>query len=534
GLLVDNAIPDSDRTLLLEMGMGLMMTAVGKAVFTICQGVLLQRVEARADASTQAGVWDRVLNLGAPFFRRYEIGDLCSRVMAISAIRQSLSGQVLGSALSSLFALLNLALMLTYNVQLTLVAVAITLLSVGATAALSVVRIRRAQPLRELEGTLQGTVIQLINGVAKLRTAGAEGRAFAHWGGYFQRRTELRRRLQDLDNVMSLINQALPLVSSIAIFFVAATSLGLEVEGNPGGLSTGVFLAFNAAAGTFMGGIAQLAGVLVSQLNLSISWQRALPILQEPPEVSAEQLDPGRLTGRIAFEHVTFRYEPDSRPILDDVSLTIEPGEHVALVGPSGCGKSTIFRLLLGFETPEAGIVAYDHQDLRTLDPRAVRRQLGVVLQSGRLASGSVFDNVTAGALLSQEEVWEAIRGAGMEADIRRMPMGLHTVVSEGGSNLSGGQRQRLLIARALAQRPRIVFFDEATSALDNETQAIVSATLDRLRATRVVIAHRLSTIRQADKIVVMEAGRVVQMGTFDQLAREEGLFARLVERQSV
>lgn len=534
GMLVDNAIPDSDRLLVLEMGLGLMATAVGKAVFTVCQGVLLQRVEARADASTQAGVWDRVLNLGAPFFRRYEIGDLVSRVMAISAIRQSLSGQVLGSALSAVFALLNLGLMLQYSPPLAAVAVGITALSVSITAALSVVRIRRAQPLRDLEGTLQGTVIQLINGVAKLRTAGAEGRAFAHWATYFQRRTGLRKQLQDLDNLMTLINQALPLLSSMAIFYVAATSLGLEVEGNPGGLSTGIFLAFNAAAGTFMGGISQLAGVLVSQLNLSINWQRALPVLEEPPEVGAEQIDPGRLSGRIALERVTFRYEPESRAILDDVSLTIEPGEHVALVGPSGCGKSTIFRLLLGFETPESGIVAFDQQDLRTLDPRAVRRQLGVVLQSGRLASGSVYDNVAAGALLSQEEIWEAIRGAGMEEDIRRMPMGLHTVVSEGGSNLSGGQRQRLLIARALAQRPRIVLFDEATSALDNETQAIVSATLDRLRATRVVIAHRLSTIRQADKIVVMDAGRVLQVGSFDQLAREEGLFARLVERQSV
>jgi NHLM bacteriocin system ABC transporter ATP-binding protein len=534
GMLIDTAIPDSDRTLVLEMGAGLVMATLAQAVFTVCQGVMLQRVEARADATGQAGVWDRVLNLGAPFFRKYEIGDLCGRIMAISAIRQSLSGQVLGSALSGVFALLNLGLMFSYSPQLTGVAVALTFLTVAVTGGLTVLRMRTAQPLRELEGNIQGTVIQLLNGVAKLRTAGAEARAFAHWGAIFHQRVAIRRKLQDIDNVMDVVNELLPVISNMAIFWVAAAAFGLEVQGKAGGLPTGLFLAFNAANATFLGGVSQLAGVLVAQLDLSIMWQRALPVLTEKPETSDDQLDPGRLSGRIALEHVTFRYEENGRTILDDVTLHVEPGQHVAFVGPSGCGKSTIFRLLLGFEVPESGIVSFDRQDLQTLDARAVRRQMGVVLQAGRLAAGSIFDNITSGALMTPEEVWEAIRGAGMEDDIKGMPMGLHTIVSEGGSNLSGGQRQRLLIARALALKPRIVLFDEATSALDNHTQAIVSATLDRMRATRIVIAHRLSTIRQADKIVVLDAGKVIQVGSFDELANQEGLFARLVARQSI
>jgi ABC-type bacteriocin/lantibiotic exporter with double-glycine peptidase domain len=238
------------------------------------------------------------------------------------------------------------------------------------------------------------------------------------------------------------------------------------------------------------------------------------------------------LTGRLALEHVTFRYREDGPLILDDVSVYAEPGEFIALVGPSGSGKSTVFRLLLGFETPLSGTVYYDGQDLAGLDIQAVRRQLGVVLQNGRISSAPIFDSITAGALVSLDEAWEAARMAGFAEDIEQMPMGMHTVISEGGSNLSGGQRQRLLIARSLVLKPKIILMDEATSALDNRTQSIVTESLDRLNATRVVIAHRLSTIRNADRIYVIEAGRVVQVGTFEELVNQEGLFARLVARQ--
>lgn len=242
--------------------------------------------------------------------------------------------------------------------------------------------------------------------------------------------------------------------------------------------------------------------------------------------------DPGKLIGKITVDHVTFCYRHDGLVTLDDVSISAEPGEFIALVGASGSGKSTLLRLLLGFETPQAGSVYYDGQDLSGLDVNAVRRQLGVVLQNGQLNSASIFENIAGSAQMTLDEAWEAARMSGFADDITAMPMQMHTVVSEGGSNLSGGQRQRLLIARALALKPRVLFFDEATSALDNKTQAIVSESLDKLQVTRIAIAHRLSTIRNAHRIYVLQAGRVVQQGTFQELAAVEGLFAQLMARQ--
>ncbi|HEY9805050.1 MAG TPA: ATP-binding cassette domain-containing protein, partial [Candidatus Obscuribacterales bacterium] len=208
------------------------------------------------------------------------------------------------------------------------------------------------------------------------------------------------------------------------------------------------------------------------------------------------------------------------------------PGEFIAIVGPSGSGKSTLFRLLLGFESPQIGQVFYDRQNLLSLDIHAVRRQIGVLLQNSRTNTASIFENIAGNALITMDEAWEAARHAGFADEITAMPMGMHTVVSEGGSNLSGGQRQRLLIARALALKPRILLFDEATSSLDNQTQAIVSESLKKLQITRIVIAHRLSTIQDADRIYVLEAGRVVQQGSFQQLMSQEGLFFRLMQRQ--
>ncbi len=239
------------------------------------------------------------------------------------------------------------------------------------------------------------------------------------------------------------------------------------------------------------------------------------------------------MLGRVALDHVTFRYHDDGLPIiLNDVSFYADPGEFVAIVGPSGSGKSTILRLLLGFETPELGAVYYDNFDLAQLNLEAVRRQLGVVLQNGRIGTGSIFENITAGALVSHEQALEAAQMAGFADDIALLPMGMHTVISEGGSNLSGGQRQRLLIARALVNKPKIILMDEATSSLDNRTQAIVTESLDQLNATRIVIAHRLSTIANADRIYVLEAGRVVQVGSFVELVKQQGLFAQQVARQ--
>jgi ABC-type bacteriocin/lantibiotic exporter with double-glycine peptidase domain len=261
-------------------------------------------------------------------------------------------------------------------------------------------------------------------------------------------------------------------------------------------------------------------------------YERATPIFEALPEVSNTNRQPGDLSGAIEMNHVSFRYHPDSPLVLRDISFALKPGQFVAIVGPSGSGKSSLLRLLLGFERPEAGVIYYDGQDLADLDIQAARRQIGVVLQSARLGSGTIFDNIVGSGPFTLDDAWDAARSAGLEQDIREMPMGMHTVVSEGGGNISGGQRQRLLIARAMVKKPRIFLFDEATSALDNRTQAMVSHSLDAFSATRVVIAHRLSTIVHADRVLVVEKGIVVQSGSYEELSEREGLFRELAKRQ--
>ncbi|HEU4454372.1 MAG TPA: ATP-binding cassette domain-containing protein, partial [Longimicrobium sp.] len=297
-------------------------------------------------------------------------------------------------------------------------------------------------------------------------------------------------------------------------------------------LRTGDFMAFMSSFTTCLMGMLAAAAALMGALTVVPMYEQARPILETLPEVDTAKADPGVLTGAIDIERVTFRYTEDGPPILRDLTMRIKPGEFVAFVGPSGSGKSTLLRLLLGFEKPESGGVYYDGRELAGLDAQAVRRQIGVVLQNGRLMSGDLFTNIAGSSPATMEDAWEAARMAGFDEDIKAMPMGMHTVINEGASTLSGGQRQRLMIARAIVQRPRILFFDEATSALDNRTQAIVTESLDRLNATRIVIAHRLSTILHADRIFVIKAGRIVQTGTYAELIEQEGLFAELAKRQ--
>jgi len=531
-VLIDRAIPDADREILFQIGLALLAAAFGQTLFQLAQGFALLRFQTGSGHATQAAMWDRLLNLKPSFFRQFAVGDLQFRVTAISTIREKLSGTTINTVLTGFLAFLNLGLMYVYSPKLALVAAVVALIVIVVTTYSGYLTVLQMRALQPLIGDLFGTTVQLINGVTKLRVAGAEGRAFAYWGEKFGRQQRLQRRTQQIEDSIKVFNGALPMLASAVIFWFV--SLDIQSASDQTALTAGTFLAFNAAYGFFISGATTLSNTLIDLLEVSTLFERARPILEGMPEVDDNKTDPGRLEGKLSLEHVTFRYQEDSAAILENVTIHAEPGEFIALVGPSGCGKSTLLRLLLGFETPEAGTVYYDDQDLARLDIYAVRRQLGIVLQNSRISAGSMFENIAGTGFITLDEAWDAARAAGLADDITDMPMGMHTYLSEGGSTLSGGQRQRLLIARALALKPKIMLFDEATSALDNRTQAIVSESLDKMRATRVVIAHRLSTIQNADRIYVLEGGQIIQQGSFDELAAQEGLFAQLIARQTL
>ncbi|WP_375466764.1 NHLP family bacteriocin export ABC transporter peptidase/permease/ATPase subunit [uncultured Nostoc sp.] len=531
-ILIDKAIPDGNRALLGQVAFGLLATNAGAILFQLIQGLATIRLETFATSSTQAAVWDRLLNLKLSFFRSFSVGDLNYRVTAINQIHQRLGNTILKSTLSSLFSLLNLGLLFYYNFSLALLAGAVALINTAVTIIFGVAIVRKARSELTYEGKIFGVVIQLINGVAKLRVAKAETRAFAYWGQQYTQQLKLMLSTQGIEDSLAGINKVLPALTTAALFWSAAGLIAQSQALGESRLSIGTFLAINVAFGTFINGVTSLSSTVVEVLQILPLWELAKPILIAEPEINFNQADPGKLSGSLTLERVSFGYANDLPLVLDNISIHAQAGEFIAIVGPSGSGKSTLLKLLLGFESPKLGKVYYDGQDLASVDIHAVRRQLGVVLQNSRLMSASIFNNITSGAGLTIDQAWEAAQMAGLADDIAAMPMGMHTVVSEGGTNLSGGQRQRLLIARALALKPKILLFDEATSALDNTTQAIVSQSLDKLQVTRIVIAHRLSTICNAHRIYVLQAGRVIQQGTFQELATMEGLFAQLMVRQ--
>ncbi|MBW4660006.1 MAG: NHLP bacteriocin export ABC transporter permease/ATPase subunit [Drouetiella hepatica Uher 2000/2452] len=532
GILIDTALPTGNRNLLIQIGLGLLFFALGSVSLELVQGLATMRLEAVSEASMQGAVWDRLLKLKPTFFREYTIGDLESRVSGIGQIRRKLTGTTFRTILTGFFALLNFGLMLIYSPSLALVAGVVAVVAIAFTATSGALLLQQTRPLLELRGEIYGLLVKLIEAVPKLRSAGAEERAFATWGQKYTRQLQLELSTQKIQDGVAIFNTVMPGLTATLLFWATVIVIGQAQSAGETGLSTGRFLAFSAAFGIFISGATSLSNAITSVLEVVTLWKRSQPILAAEPEVDPDKADPGRLTGRVRVDRVTFRYRDDGPLTLDQISFHAEPGEFIALVGPSGSGKSTLLRLLLGFDTPSDGSIYYDGQDLSGLDITAVRRQLGVVLQNSRINSGSIFANISASALLAVSEAWEAAERAGFADDVRAMPMGMYTFVSEGGSNISGGQRQRLMIARALALKPQILLFDEATSALDNRTQAIVTESLDALGVTRIVIAHRLSTIRHADRIYVIEAGRVVQQGSFDELAQQEGLFAQLIARQ--
>lgn len=387
--------------------------------------------------------------------------------------------------------------------------------------------------MMEATGETAGQVLQIFNGLSKFRMQGAEAQAFYLWSRKFGEQWKWNRDFRWKSNWLELVNTLQPVLLTMLLFWLTMHWLESGTAGTKTVFITlPQFMAFHAALTGFNVTVTGLISQSAILLDIVPQMERLRPILETKPEVTEDKAEVGELIGRIELSNVSFRYSSDLPPVLRNVSMNVRPGQFVAIVGSSGSGKSTLLRLLLGFEKPETGSIYYDGQDLAEVNVASVRAQMGVVLQNGQLMAGDILSNIIGSLPLTIDDAWQAAEMVGLAEDIRAMPMGMHTMISEGASNISGGQRQRILIARAIVHRPRIIMFDEATSALDNKTQRMVTESLDRLNATRIVVAHRLSTVINADVIYVLDKGEIVESGTYAELMAKNGLFAALAHRQ--
>ena len=528
GLLIDTLIPQADVLSIWMLLSAMMVVTVATSMLNVVQSIALLRFESGADNALQSAVMDRVLKLPMPFFRDYTNGDLAMRINSINAIRRAMSGSTIHTLLGGIFSFFNFLLLFAYSPKLAGVATMLVMVAIVMALTLGYLKLRYERHLASASGKLSSLVFQYLNNITKIRITAAESRAFANWARRYAQVRGLAFKSQHLSNIEHTFFTGYEQLMTAAIF--AGFGFLLSKEESIG-MSAGHYIAFSAAFGAFFAGLTGLVSTGLNLLRLVPVYERAKPLLQTEPEPSNNLPNPGTLQGEIEVTNVSFAY-PQSPAILEDVSFTIRTGEFVALVGPSGSGKSTLLRLLLGFEKPTSGTISYDGQNMNAIDIGALRRQLGVVLQSGKLMTGDIFSNIVGSSNLTKDDAWEAARMVGLDEDIEQMPMGMHTVISEGASTFSGGQRQRMMIARAIVHRPRILYFDEATSALDNRTQAIVTQSLDRMKSTRIVIAHRLSTIVNANRILVLQAGRIVQDGTYADLLEQPGLFQDLAKRK--
>ncbi|HTX03849.1 MAG TPA: NHLP bacteriocin export ABC transporter permease/ATPase subunit [Candidatus Acidoferrales bacterium] len=524
GIVYGAIIPNGLRGSIGLIALALVLTGAAATVVELVRNLLVLRFQTRTSGKAQAAVMARLLSLPAGFFRRFAIGDLADRSLAIEDIQQYVTGVTLSVVLGAIFSLSGFLIVVYYDARLALICGALAVVAIAAATIEALLALPLYRDITMRGGAISAYVLQVIAGIAKLRVGRAESRAFVGWLDRFVAIRRLTARVGTIEYRFSIFQALFPGIAMLVIVAEVAVFRSDTI-------SAAAFLAISAAFGQVLGALIGLGDAFTQIIRVVPIYERAKPLLEALPELHEANADPGRLSGAIRLRRVAFSYV-EGRRILDQIDLSIAPGEFVAIVGSSGSGKSTLFRLLLGFEQPEEGAILYDGHDLATLDVGAVRRQIGCVLQTAKTLPGSIYENIACGTILTHDEAWEAARSVGLASDLAAMPMQLETMIGDDGGGLSGGQRQRILIARALAHKPRIVLFDEATSALDNQTQAIVTESLRNMRATRVVIAHRLSTIVNADRIVVLDRGHIVQQGSYAQLVDTPGLFADLAARQ--
>ena len=508
---------------LIGVTVAMFCVSLSSQLISSVKGMIQSRLGAKTALGVQASMMMRLLSLPASFFRRYSPGELKSRSLSVNQLCSLLFGIVMNTGLTSLTSLLYVTQIFRFAPSLVIPSLVIVAVTVGFSILTTVTQIRINKLHMEYSAKESGMSYGMITGVQKIKLAGAEKRLFAKWLDLYAEGAELTYNPPAFIKLNAVFSTAITLVSNIVMYILAVKS----------GIGQSSYFAFTSAYGMLMGAFMSVSDTALSAARIRPILEMAEPFLKTEPETSEGKEIVTRLSGSVEMDHVSFRYAEDAPYILNDLSLKIRPGEYVALVGRTGCGKSTLVRLLLGFEKPEKGAVFYDGKNIERLDLPSLRRKIGTVTQDAGLFQGDIFSNIVISAPeLSQKDAWEAAEAAGIADDIRAMPMGMNTIIAEGQGGISGGQRQRIMIARAIAPKPKILIFDEATSALDNRTQKQVSEALDRMGCTRLVIAHRLSTIRRCDRILVLDDGKIIEDGTYDELIEKNGFFAGLVERQ--
>ena len=509
--------------LLVSIGIFIICSTLSSQLFNAAYSLISTRISTKISLSVEAAVMARVLSLPAKFFRQFSSGELSTRASSINSLCNMLSSFIFSLGLTGISSLMYVNQIFNFAPSLVIPSIIIILASILLSVFSSLLQIKISGEQMKLSAEGSGLSYALITGIQKIKLSGAEKRAYSKWLNHFAKESEYTYNPPMFLKINSVLITAVSLIGNIILYYIAVkTEIG---QAN--------YFAFNSTYGLVMGAFSSLASMALSVARLKPIMEMAEPILNEVPEIAENKEIVTNLKGNIELSNVFFRYDEKSPFIINNLSLKIKAGEYVAIVGKTGCGKSTLMRLLLGFEKPEKGAIYYDGKDLENLDLKSLRKKIGSVMQSGGLFQGDIYSNIAISKpSLTLDEAWEAAEIAGMADDIREMPMGMQTMISEGSGGVSGGQKQRIMIARAVAPKPKILFFDEATSALDNKTQKQVSEALDNLKCTRVVIAHRLSTIKHCDRILVLEGGKIIEQGTYEELVKKKGFFAELVERQ--
>lgn len=525
----DEYIPLASTTPLLYLCMLILSFTIGNLFFNMTKSLSEHRIASRVSYDLQNAVFYRIFCMPESFFRQHSSADLAQRVMSFGSVATTYVNAVVVTGFSTVFSLIYLFQMLGYSGKLTGIGLLMVALYAAAVFLISACSMKLSASIMAEEGESTGMLYQFISGIDKIRMAGCEQRVIYEYMVPFSSVQAKGIRKNRIDSVGQALGGIISSVFSMVLYFLIVNKK-LEI-------SIGSFMAFTSAFGALSSALLSFMSTLIQLYSTKPMLKRLSPILAEPAEGAHQdgvQEDiPGDLTGAVSVDHVSFSYEKDGPLVLNDVSLSIKPGEYIGIVGPSGCGKSTLMKLILGFETPNSGSVCFDSYDMARTDKREIRKQLGVVLQNGGLISGSIHENITiTNPKATMRQVREVIRKVGLKEDIDAMPMGVHTIVSESASMLSGGQQQRILIARAIMNDPQVLLFDEATSALDNVTQKMVCDNLDAMNITRIVIAHRLSTIEKCDRIIFLNRGRIEEQGTYEQLMANRGMFYQMAIRQ--